>query len=75
MFKIKRDQIPENITEFSTALEKIFGPGAMYLEKLIIKRLYEKLGLEFEDEENKNFVECLNSVKRRLPLATGYVSI
>ena len=67
-FKIKKEHIPENITEFAKALEKIFGPGALYLEKLIVKRLYEKLGLEFEDVESRNFLERVDNVKKHLLL-------
>jgi hypothetical protein len=67
-FEISKDNIPTNLTEFSKALEKIFGPGALYLEKLIVKRLYEKLGLEFEDVENWNFLEYVESVRERFPL-------
>lgn len=66
-FEISKDNIPTNLTEFSKALEKIFGPGASYLEKLIAKRLYEKLGLEFEEIENWDFFEYVNNVKQRLP--------
>lgn len=66
-FKIRKDKIPANLTEFAKALEKIFGPGASYLEKLIAKRLYEKLELEFEEVESWNFLEYVNNVKKRLP--------
>lgn len=65
-FKIKKENIPANLTEFAKALEGIFGPGASYLEKLIIKRLYEKLGLDFEDAECLDFLECVCNVKKRL---------
>jgi len=54
-FNVKKEHIPSNLTEFTKALEGIFGFGAPYLEKLIIKHLYEKLGLEFADEENGTF--------------------
>ena len=74
-FKIKKEQIPENITEFAKALEKIFGPGAFYLEKLIVKCLYEKLGLEFENGESRNFLDCVDNVKKRLPPKEGYITI
>lgn len=67
-FKIKKDNIPTNLVEFAKALEKIFGPGAFYLEKLIVKRLYEKLELEFEESEEWNLLEYVNDVRRRLPL-------
>ena len=67
-FEISKDSIPTNLTEFSKALEKIFGPGASYLEKLIVKRLYEKLGLEFEEVENWDFLEYVKNARECLPL-------
>ena len=66
-FKIKRECIPDNLTNFTTALEKIFGPGASYLEKLIAKRLYEKLGLDFvEEEASWSFLESVNMVQKQV---------
>jgi len=65
-FKIKKEHIPGNLTEFAKALEGIFGPGASYLEKLIVKRLYEKLDLEFEDVEYEDFLRCVNNVQKHL---------
>jgi hypothetical protein len=67
-FKIRKDNIPANLTEFARALEEIFGPGAFYLEKLIAKRLSEKLGLEFEEVENWDFLEYVGNVKKHLPV-------
>ncbi|NWF86524.1 hypothetical protein HXY32_01720 [Candidatus Bathyarchaeota archaeon] len=74
-FNIKREHIPENITEFTKALENIFGPGAAYLEKLIIKCLYEKLGFESETVGNLDFLESVNAVRKRLPRKEEYVTI
>jgi len=74
-FKIKKEQIPENITEFAKALEKIFGPGASYLEKLIVKRLHEKLGLDFENAESRDFLEHVDNVKKRLRPKEGYITL
>jgi len=67
-FEISKDNIPTNLTEFSKALEKIFGPGSLYLEKLIVKRLYEKLGLEFQEAENWDFLKYIDNTRERLPL-------
>lgn len=70
-FKIKKEKIPANLREFEKALERIFGPGAPYLEKLIVKRLYEKLGLEFEEIESWNFLEYVNNLKECLSNRRG----
>jgi hypothetical protein len=61
-FKIKKEDIPKNFIEFKKALEAIFGSGAIYLEDMIAKRLYEKLGLEPEKNSQEDF---LKSVERR----------
>jgi hypothetical protein len=65
-FKIKKESIPAQLTEFTNALERIFGPGAPYLEKLIAKNLHEKLGLKFEDEHGWSFLACVDNVKKHL---------
>jgi len=44
-FNIKRQDIPQKIDDFSDALERIFGPGARYLEILFIKNLHAKSGV------------------------------
>lgn len=65
-FRIRKDAIPTNLTEFAKALERIFGPGASFLERLIVKRLYEKLGLELPNSESWDFLESVENVKKRL---------
>jgi len=71
-FKIKREEIPRNLTEFKKALEKIFGPGTQYLEKLILKKLYDKLNLEWGNLETEN-LDFLNSVEnlKKLLFSSG----
>jgi hypothetical protein len=65
-FKIKKERIPTNLTEFENALEGIFGPGASYLEKLIVKRLYEKMGLTFENGVDWDFLKSVSKLQKRL---------
>lgn len=72
-FKIRKERIPVNLTEFARALEKIFGPGARYLEKLIAKRLCEKLGLEFEATGDWDFLDYVDRVKKYSLLEGGFI--
>jgi len=58
-FKLRREEIPKNLTEFKKALEKIFGPGTPYVERLILEKLYGKLNLEPKNEN----LDLLNSVE------------
>lgn len=43
LFKIKRQEIPSRIDDFSVALEQIFGLGARCLEILFMKNLHTKI--------------------------------
>ena len=55
-----------NLTEFEKAIEKMFGSGTMYIEKLITRRLYERLGLNLEDSETNGLLVCVEDAKRQL---------
>lgn len=65
-FQMKEENIPGNLAEFKKALEGIFGPGAVYLEKAIVRRLNEKLGLELEEGKNRDFLECVEIAKSQI---------
>jgi len=47
-FKIRKQEIPNKIGEFTEAIERVFGLGAKLLEIEIMKHLYEKVGHDFE---------------------------
>jgi hypothetical protein len=66
-FKLDKRDIPQKIEEFTDAIERIFGLGAKFLEILIMKRLYEKVGHEFEySQEQKDlvFTEYVDAAKK-----------
>jgi hypothetical protein len=47
-FDIKKRDIPNKLEEFNAAMEKTFGLGYKFLDILIIKHLYEKVGQRFK---------------------------
>lgn len=54
-FRIKKHEIPYKIEDFARATEKIFGLGANFLEILIMKRLYEKVGRTIQLHVSRDF--------------------
>ncbi|MFQ6074060.1 MAG: hypothetical protein ACE5KC_02460 [Candidatus Bathyarchaeia archaeon] len=58
-FSIERNNIPKKPEIFIAALEQIFGAGALVLQKLIVKNLYSKLGLEYREREGYTIVDYL----------------
>jgi hypothetical protein len=65
-FQLKKEDIPLNLTEFKQALERIFGPGAPYLEKLILKSLYERLGLDPQGLDETDLVVSADDARKRI---------
>jgi len=65
-FKIAKNDIPYNLEDFADGLEKIFGLGAHFIEILIMKSLFEKIGqpLEWNQDKKLVFVEYVAAAKR-----------
>lgn len=64
-FNIRRNEIPYKTEAFVTAMEKIFGLGADYLEILIMKSLHDKIGERVElDKTTLTFLEYVEAAKR-----------
>jgi len=59
-FRLEREDIPEDTDRFSQALNTIFGPGAEVIEKLIVKNLYNKLNLNFEEKTRFEIVDYIS---------------
>lgn len=64
--KITKNEIPQRAGDFADGLEKIFGAGARFLEILIMRKLYEKVGkpLEWDESKELTFAEYIAAVKR-----------
>ncbi|MEM3875125.1 MAG: hypothetical protein QXU45_08355 [Candidatus Bathyarchaeia archaeon] len=65
-FKIPRNEIPKRIGDFAEGLEKIFGIGARFLEILIMRKLYDRIGKPLEWDERKElvFVNYVEAARR-----------
>jgi len=64
-FNIKRQEIPYKTEAFVTAMEKIFGLGAQYLEILIMKSLHEKIDYRVNlNAPNLTFVKYVEAAKQ-----------
>ena len=62
-YSIRKHEIPKKPEAFARGLQKIFGAGASVIEKLIVKSLYSKLGLECEFAENRPFADYVNGLR------------
>ena len=64
---IARNQIPERLDDFALALERCFGVApSKTMGKVIVKRLYSKLGLVFVDETDWRLPDYVREAKRKM---------
>ena len=64
--KIRRQDIPDKIEEFTYVIERIFGNSAKLLEIEIMKRLYKKFEHDFEHPSEKDdliFIEYVEAAR------------
>ncbi|HID16957.1 TPA: hypothetical protein EYP26_01535 [Candidatus Bathyarchaeota archaeon] len=65
-YAIERSEIPSKVEDFHEALEAIFGAGAGVLERVTAKRLYARLGLNFEPREGWSLIDYVKEAKKRV---------
>jgi hypothetical protein len=66
MCSLRREDIPNKPKEFMEGLRKIFGVGVQVLEKAIGKNLYAKLGLQYAEKKDHDFLACIDDARRML---------
>jgi hypothetical protein len=63
-YALKKEDVPGNPEIFVRCLREIFGSGAEVIERAIIKSLYKKIGIRFEDKKGFGFMEYLNEARK-----------
>ena len=65
-FNIRKSEIPYHAEDFAKGLEKIFGLGAQFVEILVMKRLYQRIGqpLEWDEDRELAFAEYVVAARR-----------
>ena len=61
---LKREEIAEKPEVFSVGLERLLGSAAPVIEKLILKNLYSKLELKFEEKKGCEFSDYIKELRK-----------
>jgi len=62
---LKLEEIAEKPEVFSAGLEMLLGSGAPVIEKMILKNLYCKLRLKFEEKKSYEFSDYVKELRKR----------
>lgn len=60
---LKREEIAEKTEVFSVGLERLLVSAAPVIENLILKNLYRKLDLKFEEKEDYRFSDHIKELR------------
>jgi hypothetical protein len=64
---ISKDEVPYRLDTLFTILEKLFGvPSSQTITKMVARRFYFKLGLEFTANPRRTLLEYVDEAKMRL---------
>ena len=60
---LRPEDAPERLEEFSSSLRAVLGSGAIPVERQILKNMYSKLGLRFQERKTYSFSDYIRELE------------
>ena len=70
MCSLQREEIPDRVDEFAAGLKKALGGASRVMERIILRKLFEKVGSSFRDTPGLEFAEYVIEARRRFELVS-----
>jgi len=67
---LDREQIPDKVDEFATGLKKALGSASRVIERLILKKLFQRIGSTFRETAELEFADYVRDAKRRFEVTS-----
>lgn len=62
---LPREEIPSRVAEFAAGLKKSLGGASKVIERIILRKLFQKTGASFRETIDTEFTEYVADAKRR----------
>src|SRR4029077_3749631 len=62
---LPREEIPGRVPEFAAGLKKSLGGASKVIERIILRKLFQKTGSSFRETIDTEFIEYVADAKRR----------
>ncbi|HVH14567.1 MAG TPA: hypothetical protein VNA15_02460 [Candidatus Angelobacter sp.] len=62
---LPREEIPSRVADFAAGLRKSLGGASKVIEKMILRKLFQKTGSSFREAIDTEFTEYIADAKRR----------
>ena len=67
---LDREQIPDKVDEFAAGLKKALGGASKVIERLILKKLFQRIGSTFRETADLEFTDYVSEAKRRFEITS-----
>lgn len=67
---LRREEIPNRVSDFASGLKKALGGASKVIERVILKKLFEKTGSAFREVPESDFGQCVADARRRFEVLT-----
>ena len=68
---LDREQIPDKVDEFAAGLKKALGGASRVIERLILKKLFQRIGSTFRETADLEFTDSVSEAKRRFEVTAS----
>ena len=67
---LEREQIPDKVDEFAAGLKKALGGASRVIERLILKKLFLRIGSTFRETSDLEFADYVRDARRRFEITS-----
>ena len=68
MHSLKTEDIPAKIGQFTLSMRRALGAASRVIEKLILKRLYEKIGTSYQEVQSFDFADYVEDARQKFSM-------
>ena len=65
---LPRDNIPDHVPDFAAGLKKALGGASRVIEKMILRKLFERTGSNFREIPDADFNDYVIDARRRFEI-------
>ncbi len=62
---LQKENIPQKLEDFSQGMKKALGGASSVLQKVMLKKLFQKIGSTFKEAQEFDFVDYVKEAERR----------
>lgn len=70
MCALQREEIPAKPEEFVVGLRKALGGASRVMERIILRKLFQKIGSSFKETPDMTFADYVDDARRRFDLVS-----